>query len=66
MVAKGNTINIIRKSIIGLLRNHSAILDELKRRKVVRTKNNPIGGYAEWLVSKKFKLKFNSMEKQIW
>lgn len=57
MVAKGSKINIRRKSIIGLLRDHSTILDELKRRKVVRTKNNPVGGYAEWLVSKKFKLK---------
>lgn len=63
MVAKGSKINIRRKSIIGLLRNHSAILDELKRRKVVRTKNNPVGGYTEWLVSKKFKLKLEPNSK---
>lgn len=35
-----------------LLRQHSSIIDELKRRRIVRTKNNPVGDYAEWLVAK--------------
>ena len=35
-----------------LLRLHSSILDELKRRRIVRTRNNPVGDYAEWLVAK--------------
>ena len=35
-----------------LLQQHSIIIDELKRRKIVRTKNNPVGDYAEWLVAK--------------
>jgi len=34
-----------------LLQLHSSIIDELKRRRVVRTKNNPVGDYAEWLVA---------------
>jgi len=36
---------------------HSAILDELKRKKVLRTKNNPVADYSEWLVSKSLGLK---------
>lgn len=35
-----------------LLQQHSSIIDELKRRKIVRTKNNPVGDYTEWLVAK--------------
>lgn len=40
-----------------LLRCFSSILDELKQRGVIRTRNNPTGDYAEWLVAKKYKLK---------
>ncbi|WP_286339103.1 hypothetical protein [Ferrimonas sp. YFM] len=35
-----------------LLKLQSTVIEELKRRKVVRTKNNPVGDYAEWLVAK--------------
>lgn len=35
-----------------LLRQHSSIINELKRRGVVRTQNNPVGDYTEWLVAK--------------
>jgi len=34
------------------LRCFGAILDELKQRGVVRTPNNPVSDYAEWLVYK--------------
>ena len=34
-----------------LLQLQSFIIDELKRRAVVRTKNNPLGDYTEWLVA---------------
>lgn len=34
-----------------LLRIHTAVIEELKQRDVVRTANNPVGDYAEWLVS---------------
>jgi hypothetical protein len=38
-------------SVPALLAAHSAILDELKARKILRSRNNPTGDYAEWLVS---------------
>ena len=34
-----------------LLRLHASIIDELKAQGVVRTGNNPIGDYTEWLVA---------------
>jgi hypothetical protein len=43
-----------------LLAAHSAVLDELRRRKVVRSKNNPTGDYAEWLVSTKLGLRLET------
>ncbi|WP_145553071.1 DUF6998 domain-containing protein [Yersinia canariae] len=39
-------------SDLELLSLHSEILIELRSRGVIRTKNNPVGDYAEWLVSK--------------
>ena len=39
-----------------LLRCFADILDELKERKVVRTRNNPVADYAEWLVSQRLRL----------
>ena len=39
-------------SEIELLRTHAAIIDELIRRDVVKTRNNPVGDYTEWLVSR--------------
>lgn len=38
-------------SISELLKLHASAIDELKNRGVLRTKNNPVGDYAEWLVS---------------
>ena len=39
-----------------LLRCFADILDELKGRKVVRTRNNPVGDYAEWLLTQRLGL----------
>jgi len=39
-------------SNLELLSLHADILTELHSRGVIRTKNNPVGDYAEWLVSK--------------
>jgi hypothetical protein len=39
-----------------LLAAHTAVLDELRARKVLRSKNNPTGDYAEWIVSTKLGL----------
>ena len=44
-------------SVFELLQCFSTALDELKQLGVVRTRNNPTGDYAEWLVAKKLKLK---------
>jgi hypothetical protein len=39
-----------------LLQYYADIIDELKRRKIVRTVNNPLGDYTEWLVAQKLNL----------
>jgi hypothetical protein len=43
-----------------LLTTHVNVLDELRRRKVVRSKNNPTGDYAEWLASTKLGLRLET------
>ena len=43
-------------STTALLRYFADILDELKQRSVVRTRNNPVADYAEWLVAQKLSL----------
>jgi len=53
-------MDLREQSIQELLQLHAAILDELKRRKVVRTKNNPVGDYTEWLVSKSLGLELTN------
>jgi hypothetical protein len=45
-------MDLEKYSIKGLLRLHSSVINELKNREVVRTKNNPVGDYTEWLVAK--------------
>ena len=42
---------------IELLQTHSAIIAELRHRSVVRTKNNPVGDYTEWLVCNRLGLR---------
>ena len=37
-------------SEVELLQTHSAVIAELRHRGVVKTENNPIAGYTEWLV----------------
>ena len=44
-------MDIEKLSNLDLLQLHSSIIEELKRRGVVRTKNNPVGDYTEWLVA---------------
>lgn len=39
-----------------LFKYFADILDELKQRNVVRTRNNPVADYAEWLVAQSFYL----------
>lgn len=42
--------NLSEMSAVELLRTHNEIIAELRCRGVVKTKNNPIGDYTEWLV----------------
>jgi hypothetical protein len=48
--------NLKKISVPDLLRLLSEILDELKAQDVIRTRNNPVSDYAEWLVSEKMNL----------
>jgi len=45
-------MNLREQSIKELLQLQSQVINELQRRKIVRTKNNPLGDYTEWLVAK--------------
>ena len=42
---------------VELLRTHSAVITELTRRGVVKTRNNPVGDYTEWLVCNRLGLR---------
>ena len=43
-------------SEVELLQTHSAVIAELRHRGVVKTKNNPVGDYTEWLVGRRLGL----------
>jgi len=45
---------LARASVRELLRLHGAVLDELRRREIVRTANSPVGDYAELLFATAF------------
>lgn len=49
--------NLKKISVIDLLRMYSEILKELRQREIVRSTNNPVGDYTEWLVCKKLGLR---------
>ena len=48
--------NLMDATAADLLNLHSSVIDELRRRGVVRTGNNPTGDYTEWLVAKTLNL----------
>ena len=52
----GTMKNLEQMSETELLQTHGAVLDELLRRDVVKTRNNPIGDYTEWLVCQRLGL----------
>lgn len=56
-------MNLKNQGIKELLRLQASITDELKDRKVVRTKNNPLGDYTEWLVGKALDLELQANSK---
>lgn len=52
--------DISKYSVKDLLLQYVVIIEELKKRGILRSNNNPIGDYTEWLVSKAFDLKIQS------
>lgn len=49
-------VPLVQMTALELLRSFAAVLDELTRRGLVRTINNPVSDYTEWLVSSKLGL----------
>ena len=49
-------MNLEELEVIELLRLQADVTKELKRRNIVRTQNNPLGDYTEWLVAQKMNL----------
>jgi hypothetical protein len=50
-------INLGELATLELLKLYASTIEELRKREVVRTANNPVGDYAEWLVSTALGLK---------
>ena len=50
-------------SEVELLQAHGAVIAELRRRGVVKTNNNPIGDYTEWLVCNRLGLRVQGNSK---
>ena len=55
-----DALKISERSTLELLRAYAAILDALAARGVLRTKNNPVADYCEWLVSTKLSLRLEN------
>ena len=49
-----------------LLQCFADILDELKERRIVRTRNNPVADYAEWLVTRQLGLSLERSSFNFW
>ena len=53
-------VDLTRFTVTDLPKLSASIIDELIARKVVRTRNKPLGDYTEWLVAKVLKLELAS------
>ena len=49
--------DLARLSVSELLRLFADVMEELKKKEVVRSRNNPVADYAEWLAIEAFNLK---------
>lgn len=56
-------MNLETLNPVQLLQLHTSAINELRRRKIVRTSNNPLGDYTEWLVANVMKLKLEANSK---
>jgi hypothetical protein len=56
-IQENNTLpDLLGLDVLSLLKLSSSVIDELKRREILKTNNNPVGDYAEWLCKKSFNL----------
>jgi len=53
-------LNLQQSTVQELLRLYADVLDALRERGVMRTRNNPVADYAEWLVSRRLVLSLAS------
>jgi len=51
-----STLDLSDRTPLELLQMFAGVIDELKTRGLVRTTNNPVADYTEWLVTSKLKL----------
>ncbi len=49
-------MDLSQLSNVELMQLNQLTLDELERREVIRTRNNPISEYTEWLVADKMQM----------
>jgi hypothetical protein len=56
-------LGLAELSNLELLRGHAAILEELNKRGLLRTRNSPVSGYAEWLIATKLGLQLEPNSK---
>lgn len=47
-------MDLKKYTVAELLETHTAVLNELRDREILRTANNPTGDYAEWLFCEAF------------
>lgn len=57
-------LDLTQLSVPDLLKLSSQISEELRRRLIVRSSNNPSGDYAEWLFAKAFSWTLEATRKQ--
>ena len=50
---------------VELLQVHASAIEELRQRGIVRTSNNPLGDYTEWLVAKSMNLTLEANSKAV-
>lgn len=63
LAVKRVRVNLKQMGVKELLQLQASITKELKSRGVVRTQNNPLGDYTEWLVAKALDLELEANSK---
>jgi len=63
LVDKGRAMELMNLTVKELLQLLASATDELRTRNIVRTNNNPLGDYTEWLVARAFRLELQTNSK---